>query len=119
MDAVISPIACPCCLHEETMRARLSGNADEAVHDDPALMYWHPPYRGVRGQVCTEWDDGWWECQLCGLKLPPHKAGIFLDAALMHAFPDCDSIREGVHEDTRRAWAGRCASAGKEGQADG
>jgi hypothetical protein len=44
------PIACPCCLHEETIRARSAGR---------------------------------------------------------EPFPDCDSIdADGIHTDTRRAWAG-------------
>lgn len=99
------PIPCPCCMHEDTMRARLAGR--EECHDDPALMRWHPPCGGARGQQCTQWDQGWWECQMCGLRLPPHKAGILLDAVLMHAFPNCDSITaDGIHMDTKRAWAG-------------
>ena len=98
------PIACPCCLHEDTLRARVSGH--EPCRDDLALMYWHPPQGGARGQQCTQWDQGWWQCQICELRLPPHKAGVLLDAALMHAFPDCGSIAEGVHADTKRAWAG-------------
>ena len=99
------PIACPCCLHEETIRARCAGR--EPCHDDQALMLWNRPQGGVRAQVCTEWDQGWWECVICDLRLPPHKAGVLLDAALMHAFPDCDSIdADGIHADTKRAWAG-------------
>ena len=100
------PIACPCCLHEETMRARCAGR--EPCHDDQALMLWNRPSRGgIRAQVCTQWDQGWWECVICDLRLPPHKAGVLLDAALMHAFPDCDSIdAEGIHADTKRAWTG-------------
>ena len=44
---------------------------------------------------------------ICDLRLPPFKAGVLLDAALMHAFPDCDSIdADGVHADTKRAWDG-------------
>jgi hypothetical protein len=90
------------------MRARIAGH--EPVHDDPALMLWNPPSQGLKGQVCTQWDQGWWKCVICDLRLPPHKAGVLLDAALMHAFPGCDSIdAEGIHADTRRAWAGRCA----------
>jgi hypothetical protein len=104
-------ILCPCCHHERTLQARLAGT--EAIYDDPALMLWRRPSGGIRGQVCTEWDGGWWECQACGLRLPPHKAGILLDAALMHSDPSCDSITEGVHADTRRAWSGGNATAGK------
>jgi hypothetical protein len=70
-------------------------------------MLWNPPQGGARAQVCAQWDQGWWECVICDLRLPPHKAGVLLDAALMHAFPDCDSIdADGIHTDTRRAWAG-------------
>ena len=99
------PIACPCCLHEATIRDRCAGR--EPCHDDLALMLWNPPQGGARAQVCTQWDQGWWECVICDLRLPPHKAGVLLDAALMHAFPDCDSIDvDGIHTDTRRAWAG-------------
>lgn len=99
------PISCPCCLHEQTMRARVTGI--EPCHDDQALMRWNPPVGGARGQQVTEWDEGWWKCVICDLRLPPHKAGVLLDAALMHAFPDCDSIdSDGIHLDTRRAWAG-------------
>ena len=98
------PIPCPCCLHEQTFRARSS--QQEPCYDDLDLMHWHPPYGGIRGQVVTHWDQGWWQCA-CGLRLPPFKAGILLDAALMHAFPNCDSIdAEGVHADTKRAWKG-------------
>lgn len=99
------PIACPCCLHEDTIRARRAGR--EPCHDDLALMLWNSPQECARAQVCTQWDQGWWECVICGLRLPPHKAGVLLDAALMHAFPDCDSIdADGIHADTKRAWAG-------------
>ncbi len=102
---MMNPIACPCCLHEATMRARM--NAHEPIHDDPALMVWNSPHGGPRAQVCTQWDQGWWECVICNLRLPPHKAGVLLDAALMLAFPDCDSIEEdGIHADTKRALAG-------------
>lgn len=70
-------------------------------------MLWNRPQVGAGAAVCTEWDSGWWECVICDLKLPPHKAGVLLDAALMDAFPDCDSINEnGIHADTLRAWKG-------------
>jgi hypothetical protein len=36
---------------------------------------------------------------------------VMLDAALMHAHPDCDSIAEGVHIDTKRAFDGGPAAA--------
>jgi hypothetical protein len=103
---MVQPIACPCCLHEDTMRARTQRR--EPCHDDQALMLWNRPSRGgIRAQVCTQWDQGWWECVICDLRLPPHKAGVLLDAALMHAFPDCDSISsEGIHADTLRALHG-------------
>jgi len=79
-------------------------------------MLWNrPSCGGIRAQVCTQWDQGWWECVICGLRLPPLKAGILLDAALMHAFSDCDSIdADGIHADTRRAWAGGTASLREE-----
>jgi hypothetical protein len=96
------------------MLARIAGH--EPVHDEPALMLWNRPSRGgICAQVCTQWDQGWWECVICDLRLPPLKAGILLDAALMHAFPNCDSIdAEGIHADTRRAWAGGTASPSEE-----
>jgi hypothetical protein len=104
MSDPIDPIACPCCMHELTLRARLAGTED--LHDDPALMRWHRPPGGVRGQVFSQWDAGWWQCR-CGLRLTPHMAGVLVDAALMHAFPDCDSItEEGIHVDTKRAFIG-------------
>jgi hypothetical protein len=100
-----TPIFCPCCLHQETIRARTN---KEACYDDQALMFWCPPnLNEMRRQVFAQWDQGWWECQICELRLPPFKAGVLLDAALKHAFPNCDSIdADGIHADTKRAWAG-------------
>jgi hypothetical protein len=46
------PIACPCCLHEETIRARCAGR--KPCHDDLALMLWNPPQGGARAQVGTQ-----------------------------------------------------------------
>jgi hypothetical protein len=80
---------------------------EEPCYDDLALMLWIRPHRGARGQACTQWDQGWWECVMCDLRLPARKAGVLLDAALMAAFPDCDSINEdGIHADTLRALSG-------------
>lgn len=99
-----TPIQCPVCLHDETMRARI--HEREPMHDDVALMRWRPPHGGARGQVVTRWDEGSWVCERCDLPLSPHDAGVLLDAALRHSHPDCDSIRGGLHEDVRRAFAG-------------
>ena len=101
----VAPIMCPCCTHEPTMRARLRNEPVDI--DEFILMRWHPPFGGPRTQVCTRWDEGWWECQVCGIKLTPHEAGVLVDAALMHYAPDCDSIGDdGIHADTRRAFKG-------------
>jgi hypothetical protein len=102
---MIDPVPCPLCLHQQTMNARLAGR--EAIHDDPPLMFWQVPTRGIRAQVCTDHDRGWWECRECYLQLSAHAAGVLLDAALMHAFPNCDSIADGLHADVRRAWLER------------
>lgn len=99
-----TPIPCPICMHEETLRCRLRGDAP--MHDDPALMAWVPPYGGARGQQVTKWDGGAWVCRLCQTRLTAHEAGVLLDAVLMCAVPDCDSIEDGMHADTRRAFAG-------------
>ena len=102
---MVDPIPCPCCLHEETLRARSSKR--EPCYDNLGLMRWHRPTGGVQGQVFTRWSQGWWECE-CGLRLPPFTAGILLDAVLMNASPNDDSIdaEDGVHADTKRAWKG-------------
>jgi len=102
---VIDPIPCPLCLHQQTMNARLAGR--EAIHDDPPLMFWQVPTNGIRAQICTDRDRGWWECRECYLQLSAHAAGVFLDAALIRAFPSCDSIAGGLHADVRRAWLER------------
>ena len=86
------------------MRAQLNGH--EPVHDDVAPMRWRPPQGGARGQIVTRWDEGSWLCGRCDLALNPNDAGVLLDAALRHSHPDCDSIRDGLHEDVRRAFAG-------------
>ena len=100
-----TPIACPRCTHEATMRARRRG--EQADIDEFALMRWHPPSQKAGAQVCTRWDDGFWVCDICELRLNPIDAGILLDAALMHYAPDCDSIgADGIHADTHRALAG-------------
>jgi hypothetical protein len=99
---MIEPILCPMCLHQQTLNSRLAGR--EAVYDDSPLMFWHMSTRGIRAQVCTDHDRGWWKCQECHLQLSAHAAGVLLDATLMHAFPYCDSISDGLHADTRRAW---------------
>ena len=103
-----APIFCPCCLHQETMRANAN---KEACYDDQALMFWCPPnLKGMCGQICTQWDQGWWECQICELRLPPFKAGVLLNAALKHAFPNCAINADGIHADTIRAWTGGSTS---------
>ena len=102
---IVDPIACPACLHEETMRARRHDR--EPCYDDVEVMHWHRPYGGARGQQVTRWDGGFWVCQICGLRLTNRDAGVLLDAALMHMDPNCDSITdEGVHADTVRAFKG-------------
>jgi hypothetical protein len=78
-----------------------------ADHDNFALMRFGRPHRkGVGWQVCTQWDQGWWICRVCGLRLPPEKAGILLDAALMCSAPGCASAGDGMHADVRRAFRG-------------
>ena len=87
------------------MRARLASR--EPCHDDMALMLWNKRNGGPGPTTIAQWDQGWWECVICDLRLPPVKAAVLLDAALMHAFPDCDSIDgDGIHADTRSAWNG-------------
>lgn len=88
-------VPCPVCLHEETLRARLCRRTP--CYDDMATMRLEPPFTAGRGV---------WGCRVCGVRLTPCHAGVLLDAALMHMDPHCDSIRGGVHEDTRRAHRG-------------
>lgn len=82
-------IICPCCWHEETFRAIKQGQ--EIVHDDPTLMNWKKPYGGPRGQIVTQWDNGWWQCEICQLRLPEHQAFLLIDAVLRVSDPDSDS----------------------------
>ena len=87
------------------MRARM--RSESAEIDEFALMRWHPPIQRAGAQVCTRWDQGWWQCEICELRLNPLDAGILIDAALMHYAPDCDSIgNDGIHADTHRALKG-------------
>jgi hypothetical protein len=104
-----NPIACPACMHTETMQAREHGREASYIDDDAAVMDWRPPFGGARGQQCSRWDDGSWLCRVCQLALSPHDAGVLLDAVLMHRDPHCDSITAGLHEDTRRAFRGGVA----------
>lgn len=97
------PIPCPVCTHDETMRARLDER--EACYDDSPRMRWSPPPGGYRGQEVSRWDRGAWTCEACDLALTPRDAYVLLDAALMHAYPDCDSIVDGVHLDAQVAAA--------------
>lgn len=92
-------ILCPFCWHEETLKARLSNR--ECLHDDPAFMLYVRPYGGACGQIVTKWDDGHFMCNRCEIRLTQTEAGVFLDAALMCSDPNCDSIRENMHEDVR------------------
>lgn len=95
---------CPVCLHERTMRDRLGGY--EPCYDDMEMMYWQRPHGGAKGQQVTPYDGGYWKCERCWTTLSPEAAGTLLDAALMHIDPECDSIREGIHEDARIAFKG-------------
>jgi hypothetical protein len=94
-------IPCPYCWHEETLKARL--NNREPCRDDSSSMYWVKPYGGPRGQQVTKWDGGRWHCEICDISLTAREAGVFLDAALMNSDPDCDSIVDGLHQDTHEA----------------
>jgi hypothetical protein len=98
---------CPVCWNKETLRARL--NEREPCRDDPPQMTWHRPYGGPRGQIVTRWDGGWWACEQCEFRATAHDVGVLLDAALMASDPDCDSIRDGMHEDARLAFLGGSA----------
>jgi hypothetical protein len=51
---MIHPIACPCCLHEETIRARCAAR-ETGYDDDLALMRWNPPQGGARAQVADKY----------------------------------------------------------------
>lgn len=105
----VTPIACPVCMHEETVRARQ--NEREPCRDDLAVMrFVAPPSRGACGNpgMPTRFSDGEWECQICGCRLSPHEAGVLLDAALSAIGLDCDSFDGVIHADARRALAGRC-----------
>lgn len=102
MSARVVP--CPVCVHDETMVARRNGY--EASYDDVPSMRWCPPYRGPQGQVFTRLGRGSWQCERCGFEATPHETGTLLDAVLNHSHPDCDSIRDGIHEGTWNAFDG-------------
>ncbi len=82
-------IICPVCWHEETHRALRQG--DEATHDDPQMMFWNKPYGGARGQQCTPWDNGWWSCEYCQLRVTEPSAFLLIDSVLRNSDPDSDS----------------------------
>jgi hypothetical protein len=92
---------CPVCWHEETFRA-LKQHC-EPVHDDPQYMLWQRPYGGARGQVVTVWDEGRWNCPVCGVSLTPRMAAILLDAVLRVSDPNSDSFDGETFEDARVA----------------
>jgi hypothetical protein len=72
---------CPLCWHEETMIAR--HNKREPIRDhmmDICKMGFVPPYGGARGQQITRWDQGLYECAVCGARLNESDLHILLDA---------------------------------------
>lgn len=76
---------CPVCWHEETHDA--IRHSREVVHDDAHLMAWK-----VR-----QWENGWWECGKCGVRLTPRMAALLIDAVLRVSDPDSDSYDEEEH----------------------
>jgi hypothetical protein len=71
------PIPCPVCHHRETMSAREQQR--EPIRSGNR-MYWRPPPGGYKGQQVTRWDDGTYECEVCGLALIPYDAEALADA---------------------------------------
>lgn len=89
----MNKVLCPVCWHEETRRAiRLHR---EPVRDDISNMRWQRPDGGPRGQIVTMWDGGCWQCEVCGISLPPRMAAVLVDAVLRVSDPDSDSYSHG------------------------
>ena len=45
-----------------------------------SIMNWRPAPGGPRGQQCTRWDAGTYECEVCGCKLIPYDLDVLADA---------------------------------------
>jgi hypothetical protein len=97
-------VICPICWHRETLTAL--GYGDDAVRYDVALMSWQKPPGGPRGQVVTALDQGYWRCEVCGVRLPPDIAAVVLDAVLRVSDSDSDSYDGETFKDARIAAAG-------------
>ena len=93
----------------DTMRAKALG--DEAVRDDNAVMRFRVGSGvGIHPSLQKRGDVGLWDCYRCSASMTPLEAGIMLDAVLMLSEPDCDSVRDGMHEDACTALRGFGAS---------
>ena len=73
------PRNCPVCWHSEIVMARR--NKRQPIPErQKSTMRWRPPSGQPRGQQCTRWDAGTYECEACGCRLIPYDLDVLADA---------------------------------------